>query len=202
MEIVSIVGNGPLSQEQKKRIEKSDRIYRFNSPPPDHIDNYSRTNTLVLSNSSKQTRLLLESNDYLEGPVFKLAESVLLPYHPKIISEYMPKPNFVSRLKGMKADWTELCIIKACNLDKQYKVIDEQTYHLACRKIGIAEHEARKKFPSSGIMTIISCIHQYKNSAKVEIYGFGFKGWKRHDWNGERRYIQELAANEALTMIS
>ena len=200
MQKLSIVGNGPLSLEQKIQIEESDKIFRFNHPPASHLDSRPRTDTLVLSNSSKQTRILLKSNDYLEGPVFKQAQSILLPYHPNIISKYMPKPNPLSRLKGARADWTGLCISKANLFGKHWAIINECIYYKACKSIGIAENAIKKKFPSSGILTVLACIDYYSDSTKIEIYGFGFEGWKRHDWGGECRHIKELAAKGIITI--
>ena len=198
MKSVSIVGNGPISTNQIDKIDQSDYIIRFNSPPRVNIGSSAKTNLLVISNSSKQTPVLLSDPHYISGTVFQGSEKLLLPYDPTVISMYMPKPNLISRLKGSRADWTELCINAANKHGKDHEILESDYYMNACSLLGFKKKDYFTLFPSSGFLAIIKTIQQWRGNAIINLFGFGFTGWKRHSWNAEQNYVQSLSINGEL----
>lgn len=191
---VAIVGNGPVSASYFDRIQNSDLVVRFNHPPKTHQYAGMKTDSLVISNSSKQTQELLNSAEYLDGPVFAGARSILLPYHPEIIRQWMPKPNIFSWLKGRRSDLTGLCERVAEMHGKRLEIIDKQTYLEVCTSLGISTGSMRKIFPSSGAMIIRHMLPRLDDRhSLIRLFGFGFQGWKHHDWNAEKRYVEQLS---------
>lgn len=190
---IAVVGNGPIQPRQFERIEKTNFIVRFNSPPPEHEYSGMRTDRLVISNSSKQTQSLLHSDAYLERPVFAGARELVLPYHPDIIRQFMPKPNIFSWLKGRRADLTHLCENVAKAHGKPVEILDVQTYFEACERLGIMGERRLTTFPSSGMLAIFQILkHAQDIGVTVRLFGFGFAGWKHHDWSSEKRYVESL----------
>lgn len=190
---IAIVGNGPLNSALFDDIEKADFIVRFNSPPREHEYAGMRTDQLIISNSSRQTQGLLCSSMFLEGPVFVGSRSILLPYHPDIIQKYMPKPNFFSWLRGRRSDLTGLCERVAQLNSKPIGIVDPITYFDACEQLGITTALKHSIFPSSGIISIFHYLHQFEDpDLCIHLFGFGFFGWKRHDWIAEKNYVETL----------
>ncbi len=200
---VAIVGNGPVSASYFDRIQNSDWVVRFNQPPKTHHYAGMKTDSLVISNSSKQTQELLNSAEYLDGPVFCGARSILLPYHPEIIRQWMPKPNILSWLKGRRSDLTGLCASVAEMHGKPLEIIDKETYLDVCTSLGISPGSMRKIFPSSGAMIIRHLLPRLDDrQSLIRLFGFGFQGWKRHDWNAEKRYVEQLRAAGKIEVYS
>lgn len=190
---IAIVGNGPVDPKLFERIEQADFIVRFNAPPDTHVYAGMRTDQLVISNSSKQTQNLLASPAYLGGPVFSGARSILLPYCPEIIRNYMPKPNIFSLLKGRRHDLTGLCKKAAHARGKSVEILEAAVYHEACKQLGIPAERMRSAFPSSGMLAMLNCQNpSHFPLGRIRLFGFGFMGWKRHDWSAERLYVVEM----------
>lgn len=190
---IAIVGNGPVDPKLFDRIEQADFIVRFNAPPSAHEYSGMRTDQLVISNSSKQTQNLLASPAYLDGPIFSGARSILLPYRPDIIRKYMPKPNLFSLLKGRRRDLTGICEKAAYARGKSVEILDAAVYLEACDHLGIPAEQMHSAFPSSGMLAILNCQNQAQFPfGRIRLFGFGFMGWKRHDWSAERLYVLEM----------
>lgn len=200
---IAIVGNGPIDTRFFDHIETADFIIRFNSPPRAHEYAGMRTDRLVISNSSKQTQGLLTSHSYLEGPVFAGADSVLLPYHPDMIRQFMPKPNFFSWLKGRRADLTELCERVAQARGKSVAILEKSTYLEACEQLGIIPSRRCVAFPSSGMLTIFHSLKSSRDAdLRLQLFGFGFAGWKGHDWSAERIYVEGLISQGKIFLVT
>jgi hypothetical protein len=200
MDEIAIVGNGELKQADLTAIGEANLIVRFNSPPPSHIHGAAKTDILVLSNSSKQTSWLLECNQYINGSIFRQAKSIILPYHPQMIAKYMPKPNPLSWLKGRRADLTQQCQDLANQHQKPCITLSPEAYQKACQALQIESMGSRRKFPSSGLLAVRHIVDLHAEKSNIRLFGFGFQGWKRHDWSREREYIENLAANQILNL--
>ncbi len=197
---LAIIGNGKIPPNLRHLANGADHIVRFNQPSLASADQQTRTDLLVISNSSKQTKTILNSPDYLNGPIFKSAKALLFPYDPEIIAKYMPKPNVFSALKGARADLTRLCTQAAEAAGKQHQILDSQTYLNTCAALGIPIKSLGKIFPSSGIMTIHYLVNHCSSETQIEAYGFGFQGWKRHDWAAEKAYVERLIRDGRLRL--
>jgi hypothetical protein len=192
---IAIVGNGQVDPSHYRRIERANLVIRFNDPSVVLQEESAKTDILVISNSSKQTKKLLSSQAYLNGQAFSRAKSIILPYHPSIIAKYMPKPNPLSYLRGTRADQTKLCLQTCQQGNKDCIIFDSESYFSACKVLGIGKDKMRKCFPSSGLMLIHELANQLDQSMHLDIYGFSFKGWKGHDWTSERAYVNTIISN-------
>jgi hypothetical protein len=200
---LAIVGNGPINPYLFDQIEKANFIIRFNSPPTAHDYAGMRTDRLVISNSSKQTQRLLSSDEYMDRQVFAGASEIFLPYHPDIIKQLMPKPNVFSWLKGRKADLTGLCEEVAKTKGKQVQILDALTYFEACEQLDIMGDRRLSAFPSSGMLTIFHSLkHSQDAEMSIRLFGFGFAGWKRHDWSAEKRYAEFLISRGKIIRVT
>lgn len=190
---IAIVGNGPLKSSDQEMANDHDCVIRFGSPPTENINTDSKTDILFITNSKKQTRSTLNKKNYLDGIVFRSAKKIVLPYHQSIINDYMPKPSLLSRLKGARADLTDLCISVATEYGKSYEILDRKDYLELCRLIGFTERDLSRKFLSAGVMAIYYATNSIPEDSSISIFGFSFQGWKRHDWTAEAKYIKSLA---------
>lgn len=191
MNTITIVGNGPIKQCYHDEINRGNYVIRFSNPPENHTGSSAKTDILFITNSKKQTKVFLSSEEYIQGQAFRSAKKIVLPYHRSIISEYMPKPNILSRLKGARADHTRLCIKAATVAGKPLEILSANLYLDVCLVLGFSSEELKKKFPSAGIMAI-HYMMMNRPDAYIKIYGFSFQGWKRHDWAAEKSYIGNL----------
>lgn len=195
---IAILGNGDIKPGLLQQIESADYIVRFNNPCATRAQYFTKTDALVLSNSSKQTTGLLSNQSYIKGAFFGGAEIIILPYHPSIIARYMPKPNPLSYLRGARADQTQACV-KACNsARKDYCILGAETYLEVCDELKYDKKKMHSCFPSSGIMIIHYLMAAKESETQIDLYGFGFTGWKRHDWATEKAYISSCVANNRL----
>ena len=158
MTSVAIVGNSALSQRQRKEIEVSDHIIRFNLTPNISDEPSARTMELFLSCSSKQVGSFLSERRFLEDVAFQRADRIILPYHPEVIASYMLKPSWLSRLKGRKSDWSEVCSQAVFECGKELEIVSVQTYFDACNILGI-DCSRKDYFPSSGFIAILRALN-------------------------------------------
>ena len=62
--------------------------------------------------------------------------------------------------------------------------------------LGRTRHRA--KWPSSGLLAID---HFIRHGYHVHIVGFGFTGWKRHPWELEKRFVEQLSRQGQLSYL-
>lgn len=186
---VAIVGNSALSGHQRQEIDALDYVIRFNLTPNIASDSSARTNELFLSCSSKQVGSFLSERRFLEDVAFQRAHRIVLPYHPEVIASYMLKPSWLSRLKGRKSDWTDICRLAALECNKELEIVPTQVYIDACRILGI-DCSRKEYFPSSGFIAILRALERWQShDDSITIFGFGFFGWKKHLWAQEKEAI-------------
>lgn len=186
----TVVGNAPLGNDYSRQIDASDIVFRFNTAPEYGRNGGRKTDVLFLMNSGKSMQKHLADPVFLDSELLREAGSIVLPYHPQIIRRYHPKPNLLSRLKGRKADLTWEIIRAAGHLQKQVTILPPSFYEGGCAELGIYEEERRNVFPSTGFLGILYAMRQFPSlERKISLYGFGWKGWKRHPWDAEREWV-------------
>ena len=187
---VAVVGNAPLHEDFSARIDACDVVIRFNSAPEHGRNGGRKTDILFLMNSGKSMQENLADPAFLGKQVFHDAGFILLPYHPEIIRRYHPQPNFLSRLKGRKADLTWEVVRAAGDLQKRVTILPPNFYEEGCVELSIPEEERRKVFPSTGFLGILYAMRKFPLAkGDLSLYGFGWRGWKRHPWDAEREWV-------------
>ncbi|WP_173931998.1 glycosyltransferase family 29 protein [Chelativorans sp. Marseille-P2723] len=198
---VAIVGNGPVDPEAASAIDSSGCVIRFNRPPHGP-EAGSRTDILFFMNSGKSAQTHLSDPSYLAHPAVAGCRQVILPYDRQVIARYHPKPNFLSRLKGRHEDWTAKAIEVFCGQGKEVAILPTSFYELCCDELRIAPEERRQAFPSTGFLAIVYAMKEFPRTEwPISLYGFGWCGWKRHDWRAERKWVEEKARSGQLTVV-
>lgn len=189
---LTIVGNGPLPAGAAAHIDASDAVIRFNNPVHSPALAGTRTDILFVVNSGKSMQARLEDPGFLTSPFFAVAKEIVLPYDPEVIRKYHPKPNPISYLAGRRADWTEKTVRQFETAGKEVHMLSADFYEESCDDLGIGKADRSKVFPSTGFLGIrYAMAHYPKPNWTIEIAGFAWTGWKRHDWAAERRWVNE-----------
>lgn len=189
----AIVGNGPLSADDRALIATADHIIRFNRTPNLKGDMNARTDELVLACSNNQIGKFLLRGHYRSDQAFQQARCLVLPYHPTIIRRYMMKRlSLLSRLKGRRSDWSDYCVEIANQEGKLTEILPMELYYDACKLLEI-QTEARGFFPSSGVMIVLRELRDKQNKPdEIHVFGFGFTGWEGHPWEREKALISQF----------
>ncbi|MGU3576183.1 hypothetical protein ACLBWZ_11650 [Brucellaceae bacterium C25G] len=197
-----LVGNAPLTADLSDKIDNADYVVRFNDANHPRQLGGTKTDLLMVAATSKHMQKRLQEPDFIELPVFKAAQEIMLPLHPSIIEKYHPKPNILSRLKGRRADWTHQTV-DIIGLYKDIRIMSPQFYMQACAELGIAEKDMKKLFPSTGFLGIWHILQTRNvNEWDVRICGFTWEGWKRHAWDAERQWIEQKINKGRLSFLN
>lgn len=170
-------------------------MVRFNEPrqPPEMIG--TKTDRLMLATSSKQMQDWLRDPSFFESVIFRNAAEIVFAIHPSIIRQFHPRPNLLSRLKGRRADWTVKAIDVIGLAGKEIRIMPAKLYFDVCAALGITAERMDRVFPSTGFIGIWLALRDFPpEDWNIRICGFGWEGWKRHDWAAERRWIEERIA--------
>jgi len=198
-----IIGNGKLQRDLSEIVDQAEFAMRFNEPKASIGMSGSRTDILMLAASSKPMQRRLSDPSFLTSATFTAAKEIVLAYHPDIISKYHPKPNFLSRLKGRKSDWTMRTIELVGAAGKEIRIMPPQTYMDGCSELGIAGPYMHQIFPSTGFLGIAYTLAKFPASEwDVKLCGFSWEGWKRHDWQKERIWVENRIADDRLSLIT
>lgn len=183
----AIVGNAPLSEEDKRLIATAENVVRFNLTPNLGPDEAAQTSEMFLSASSKQIGAYLTEGHYTADPAFAAAKRLVLPYAPTIIKTCMKAPNILSRMRGRRHDWTPVCENVARKSGKDLEIIPASDYWSACDRLEISGF-SRDFVPSSGFLAMQRALASRPEGQRViHMFGFGFRGWKHHHWAHEAR---------------
>lgn len=150
-----IVGNAPLPRDLSAEVDAADFVVRFNEPKQSIGMSGTRTDLLMLATSSKPMQRRLRDPGFVQTPTFKAAKEVMLAYHPSIIRKYHPRPNFLSRLKGRRGDWTMQTIEVVGSAGKEIRIMPPQFYLAGCKELGVTEENISKVFPSTGFWHLV-----------------------------------------------
>ena len=197
-----IVGNGCLAQDVSAVVDSADFVLRFNAPKLSVGLSGSRTDLLMLATSSKPMQRRLDDPAFFTSPTFMAAKAVMLVYHPAILRRYHPKPNLLSRLKGRRSDWTQQTIERVGAAGKEICIMPPQFYQAGCAALGLGEADMYRVFPSTGFFGLYHCLQRFPpDQWDIKLCGFSWEGWKRHSWDGERRWVEMHAASGRLAVI-
>ena len=197
-----IVGNAPLPRDLSAEVDAADFVVRFNEPKQSIGMSGTRTDLLMLATSSKPMQRRLRDPGFVQTPTFKAAKEVMLAYHPSIIRKYHPRPNFLSRLKGRRGDWTMQTIEVVGSAGKEIRIMPPQVYLAGCKELGVTEENISKVFPSTGFFGIWYMLEKCpQESWDVKICGFTWEGWKRHTWGDERSWVEQKVKSGRISLI-
>lgn len=197
-----IVGNAPLPRTLAQEIDAADYVVRFNEPQASTDMIGTKTDLLILATTNKPMQLRLQEKGFLQNPIFQSAKEIMLAYHPSIISAYHPKPNVLSRLKGRRADWTMETINVLGRAGKEIHVMPPQFYVDGCRELGLNAEKMHRVFPSTGFLGIHYMLEKYPlDTWDIRLCGFTWQGWKRHDWDNEKDWVERQIASGRLSMM-
>lgn len=194
-----IVGNGPVGRDMSAEIDSADLVIRFNEPRVSLGMTGTKTDMLMLGTSSKQMEEWIKNPNFINSEIVRNTPEVLFAFHPSIIKRFHHHPNFLSRLKGRRADWTNEAIDYFGRAGKKIRIMPSQDYFSVCDELGIGADRMKEVFPSTGFFGIWLALRKYSlPDWDIKICGFSWEGWKRHDWAAERKWIEEKIASGAL----
>ncbi|MEJ5082959.1 MULTISPECIES: glycosyltransferase family 29 protein [Brucella/Ochrobactrum group] len=194
-----IVGNGPVGRDMSAEIDSADLVIRFNEPRVSLGMTGTKTDMLMLATSSKQMEEWIKNPNFINSEIVRNTPEVLFAFHPSIIKRFHHHPNFLSRLKGRRADWTNEAIDYFGRAGKKIRIMPSQDYFSVCDELGIGADRMKEVFPSTGFFGIWLALRKYSlPDWDIKICGFSWEGWKRHDWAAERKWIEEKIASGAL----
>ncbi|WP_374846200.1 glycosyltransferase family 29 protein [Brucella ciceri] len=197
-----IVGNAPLPRDLSAEVDAADFVVRFNEPKQSIGMSGTRTDLLMLATSSKPMQRRLRDPGFVQTPTFKAAKEVMLAYHPSIIRKYHPRPNFLSRLKGRRGDWTMQTVEVVGSAGKEIRIMPPQFYLAGCKELGVTEENISKVFPSTGFFGIWYMLEKCpQESWDVKICGFTWEGWKRHTWGDERSWVEQKVESGRISLL-
>lgn len=198
-----IIGNAKLERDLSAVVDDSQFVMRFNEPNLDGDMSGSRTDMLMLAASSKGLHRRMADPAFLENAALKSAKVLMLAYHPEVIRQYHPRPNIFQRLGGRRADWTMQTIELMGHAGKEIRIMPPQFYADGCSKLGIAGPRMHKVFPSTGFLGICYVLANFSASDwDIKLCGFGWQGWKRHDWQNERAWVESKIAGGHIDMMA
>ena len=198
-----IIGNGKLERDIAGIVDEAQFVMRFNEPVLSGGMSGERTDMIMLAASSKILYRRLLDPGFMDNAALKAAKVFMLAYHPDIIRKYHPRPNIFQRLQGRRADWTMQAIELLGRAGKEIRIMPPQTYIAGCGELGISERHMHKVFPSTGFLGIRYALARFPASEwDVKLCGFGWEGWKRHDWQNERAWVENKIANDRVSLIT
>ncbi|NTF45800.1 hypothetical protein A6U86_07390 [Rhizobium sp. AC27/96] len=198
-----IIGNGKLERDISAIVESGQFVMRFNEPNLADEMSGSRTDMLMVAASSKTLHRRMIDPSFLDNAALKSTSVLMLAYHPEIIRKYHPRPNIFQRLRGRRADWTMHTIELMGHAGKEIRILPPQFYADGCAELGIAGPRMHKVFPSTGFLGICYALANFPASDwDIKLCGFGWQGWKRHDWQNERAWVESKLADGRIEMIA
>jgi len=197
---VFIIGNGPLPHDLSGRVDGAAHVVRFNEPKASIDWSGTRTDWLFVNNSGKPMQRRILSREYAHLPTVQAADFIFFAYHPITIRNYLIKPNFLSRLKGRRADWTLDALEMFGRVNKKVAILPPSYYEEGCDMLGIPERDRRTVFPTTGFFGIRYTLERFAGAEwDIHICGFSWEGWKRHAWNAEREWMLRQVEERNLT---
>lgn len=198
-----IIGNAKLERDLSAVVDDVQFVMRFNEPNIAGEMSGSRTDMLMLAASSKGLHRRMADPTFLENAALKSAKVLMLAYHPEVIRTYHPRPNIFQRLGGRRADWTMQTIEFMGHAGKEIRIMPPQFYADGCAELGIAGPRMHKVFPSTGFLGICYALANFPAADwDIKLCGFSWEGWKRHDWQNERAWVEDKIASGRIGMLA
>ncbi|WP_313958393.1 hypothetical protein [Chelativorans salis] len=198
-----IVGNGSLPFDMSERVDASDHVVRFNEPKKSIGMSGTKTKWLFVANSGKPMQRRLNDPNYPTSPIVRAADMVFFLYHPTIIRNYFIQPNFLSRLKGRRGDWTQDALAMFGEAGKTVAILPPTYYEEGCAELGLTSAMLTSVFPSSGYFGIRYALERLPAEEwDVEIAGFSWQGWKRHAWGDEQAWVKQKVGERSIRIWS
>lgn len=180
---VLILGNGPIEGDHAATIDAFDRVVRFNfcAHMPTHLG--VKCTDLWLVGRGRHALSLLQSSIETQLPDLK---SVMITN---------PEPNPLGQLffkliqRQEKIDHSKRLYAKFSMASEHQRLTSTTRKMLLNELLELGKPQYKPKCPSSGLLAIN---HFLKDHQQVHIAGFGFKGWKRHPWQQEQKYVKQL----------
>jgi hypothetical protein len=197
-----VVGNGPLPRDLSPLVDTADQVVRFNEPKASKGMSGTRCDLLFLNNSGKPMQRRIADPAYAASPFVQAARELILAYHPKIIRDYLVKPNPLSWLRGRRADWTLQAIEMLGAAGKEVRILPPAFYDEGCEDLGIPRDKRRSLFPSTGFFGLRYVLRHFpRDDWSIEVCGFSHEGWKRHAWHDERSWVARKVESGAFSLI-
>lgn len=195
---VVIVGNAPLSGDHSAVIDGADLVIRFNDPQGWGGDAGTRFDIWVLANGGGGRRFI-RHRPFLHCAFRDLPKTIWLSRSPEIQREI--NRTFKAKFKEFgERDFIDR-ILRANALTQPTRYLGRDT-HFRCLDT-LARHRSRDalvKVPSAGFLALEQ-VRQDSPSAEVTLVGFTFQGASVHDWDAERRAVEELSAAGQITVL-
>ncbi|MEP2641982.1 hypothetical protein [Roseobacter sp.] len=185
----AIVGNGPLSDKDKRCISEAAHITRFNLTPNLADVDDSRTSCLVIVNRSKQINQYFRDQVYLSHGAFQKAARIVMPYDESIIRDFFPRVTLRDRIKRRLGNWAPIVKDMAEKSGKSFGVLSREDYTGACEALGYEPKNRAGPFPSTGFLAIYKSLSDAETPKPIDLFGFAFSGWKRHAWSLEEAFV-------------
>ena len=72
-----------------------------------------------------------------------------------------------------------------------------------CAELDIAGPRMRKVLPSAGFLGICYVLANFPASEwDIKLCGSNWQGWKRHDWQNERAWVEEKIARGHIALVA
>ena len=202
MRRIVIIGNGIIEDGLCGIIDRADIVIRFNEPVFRPSIAGTKTDILFAVSSGQAMQRWVSSENYLSIPYVASAREIILPFAPSIIEKYHPQPGLVRRLKGRRSDWTREAVSMFAQANKLVSVLPDAMYYRCCEELQIDEQSRKIFFPSTGFIAIQHCLQTYPSSSwRLEICGFTWEGWKRHNWQAEKGWVEAAARRGQMNVL-
>ncbi|AXV63981.1 MULTISPECIES: hypothetical protein [Pseudoalteromonas] len=189
---IIILGNGPVGAHIAASVNRCPRVVRFNrcADMPAHLG--KRCTDLWLVGRGYQAHGLLERP--LTIPLEGLSQVMITDPNPHPLLHCFFK---LIHRKG-KIDYANQ-LFKMYGLHCKCERLSAQfRQSLLAHLLTLGPVIHRPYCPSSGTLAIAFYLSQFD---KIHIAGFAFRGWKRHPWHLEKRYVDGLIAANKVVLL-
>ncbi|MEO2267702.1 hypothetical protein V1358_10345 [Pseudoalteromonas sp. YIC-656] len=189
---VLIIGNAPIEKELAEQVDSFDRVVRFNhcAGLPKHLG--TKCTDLWLTGRGKQAQRLANQ------------AAVIAPCLLEHVMITDPVPNRFSQgfykaiRRQSNLDYGASLLVKYAQAQSKSRISRCSRENLLIYLLGLGKPEHTPRWPSSGALAIN---HFVSMGYHVHIVGFGFEGWKRHPWELEKLYVEQLSLQGHLSYL-
>lgn len=180
---IAVVGNGPVSARQGRKIDRFSFVVRFN-----RFKNYGvsglKTDAIVVAPTGRPGRLNAENHC---DPIDQKPQ-IWISKPAGIIAGQNREAMLNGEDDGSRRDWTEEIRSNHAR-DRLVIHFGAEIYHGATARLR-ALGATNFVEPSTGLLTILYLQKHF--SAPIVLFGFTHEGWRGHPWEAERRLIDSL----------